>query len=1013
MLKSTSYFRGVECPFRETCRRPYCHFRHRGRLVRSDVGGGEARNSTAEYDPYSPELPPIPSSSLDNDILGVVLEPSRDILELEKVNKAIEEVKNEVEREQRKYEVLLETQKEYNPTPKRLANPSSFSPLEYDPIDSGKSGLCYNPTLLSHSVKPCKYTLDDLEKETIKKKCIEYVPSKISKHNTKKYVIDNSKPCTDMEYDPMSNYSARLLSKGKHQKMTKRSRVVGPDDSCAPCIKKSRSQTSDVLVQAKFSDSEDDSGTPILTNKNSFLAEAKDKTTRTVKESAVQHNVNDVGNRGKDLVKVNPVQYKGMKKSDSGKNKTIDKGLKREKSKKVVRNSVIDAKNGKMLACDEKTKKNLVQNAPRLCAESLSVSISLSKNKRITNNAASKPNAGLHAKESKHVVCEIHDKFRAKKLKSESFGKSKEPSERTAKSRTKQRTLSHVDLFGDESSGEEEENKNKSSSKSCNQVAKKTNCTPRRSSTSSVDSSESHYSILENNLDSDHDTMEECLRVFNESLDVKTEDKGRKGKQLCESNSEKNGENSMPPGQKKRISHVHSNHADSASKPVCSARRPTPQEICYRRIKKAQEQAIELLSQQQVIPLTTNVQKSPLALPGEKKRIAHVPGLPTSSSQSTHSTQQEKSPSTRSSSSSLQHRTLAGMASKTTSNTVHKRRAHIPSLQSATLKRPVIPVEYGAKVPTTIRQRYLNMFIDECLKFCCSHQEAFDKALEEEKGVYSRSSSRNIYLNVAVNTLKKLRNQESSNKSNKVTSQKVNKKGISHKSVLEGKLTVKNSSSVQNSDCQGEQSTDVILYKQLKNYILTPEQLKDHGYPLAHPEKPGKAVVFTEEEKKSSSSSIRICCRCGVEFMVTQSGKYVRQEECVHHWGRLRRQRVPGGWETQYSCCSGAVGSTGCQIAKQHVQDGRKENLDGFVKTFEKLHNPEDSPGVFALDCEMCYTTKGLELTRITVINSQLKVVYDTFVQPDSTIVDYNTSAFLMSDSKRLRGSHYSALSRH
>ncbi|XP_068089964.1 RNA exonuclease 1 homolog isoform X3 [Hyperolius riggenbachi] len=870
MLKSTSYFRGVECPFRETCRRPYCHFRHRGRLVRSDVGGGEARNSTAEYDPYSPELPPIPSSSLDNDILGVVLEPSRDILELEKVNKAIEEVKNEVEREQRKYEVLLETQKEYNPTPKRLANPSSFSPLEYDPIDSGKSGLCYNPTLLSHSVKPCKYTLDDLEKETIKKKCIEYVPSKISKHNTKKYVIDNSKPCTDMEYDPMSNYSARLLSKGKHQKMTKRSRVVGPDDSCAPCIKKSRSQTSDVLVQAKFSDSEDDSGTPILTNKNSFLAEAKDKTTRTVKESAVQHNVNDVGNRGKDLVKVNPVQYKGMKKSDSGKNKTIDKGLKREKSKKVVRNSVIDAKNGKMLACDEKTKKNLVQNAPRLCAESLSVSISLSKNKRITNNAASKPNAGLHAKESKHVVCEIHDKFRAKKLKSESFGKSKEPSERTAKSRTKQRTLSHVDLFGDESSGEEEENKNKSSSKSCNQVAKKTNCTPRRSSTSSVDSSESHYSILENNLDSDHDTMEECLRVFNESLDVKTEDKGRKGKQLCESNSEKNGENSMPPGQKKRISHVHSNH-------------------------------------------------------------------------------------------------------------------------SATLKRPVIPVEYGAKVPTTIRQRYLNMFIDECLKFCCSHQEAFDKALEEEKGVYSRSSSRNIYLNVAVNTLKKLRNQESSNKSNKVTSQKVNKKGISHKSVLEGKLTVKNSSSVQNSDCQGEQSTDVILYKQLKNYILTPEQLKDHGYPLAHPEKPGKAVVFTEEEKKSSSSSIRICCRCGVEFMVTQSGKYVRQEECVHHWGRLRRQRVPGGWETQYSCCSGAVGSTGCQIAKQHVQDGRKENLDGFVKTFEKLHNPEDSPGVFALDCEMCYTTKGLELTRITVINSQLKVVYDTFVQPDSTIVDYNT----------------------
>lgn len=125
--------------------------------------------------------------------------------------------------------------------------------------------------------------------------------------------------------------------------------------------------------------------------------------------------------------------------------------------------------------------------------------------------------------------------------------------------------------------------------------------------------------------------------------------------------------------------------------------------------------------------------------------------------------------------------------------------------------------------------------------------------------------------------------------------------------------------------------------------------------------------------------------------MVTPSGKCVRQEECVHHWGRLRRQRAPGGWETHYNCCSGAVGSTGCQVAKQHVQDGRKDNLEGFVKTFEKSNTPEGNAGVFALDCEMCYTTKGLELTRVTVINSQLKVVYDTFVQPDNKIVDYNT----------------------
>lgn len=41
------------------------------------------------------------------------------------------------------------------------------------------------------------------------------------------------------------------------------------------------------------------------------------------------------------------------------------------------------------------------------------------------------------------------------------------------------------------------------------------------------------------------------------------------------------------------------------------------------------------------------------------------------------------------------------------------------------MKRPVIPTEFGAKVPTNVRQRYLNNFIDECMKFCPSEDLAF------------------------------------------------------------------------------------------------------------------------------------------------------------------------------------------------------------------------------------------------------------------------------------------------
>ena len=45
----------------------------------------------------------------------------------------------------------------------------------------------------------------------------------------------------------------------------------------------------------------------------------------------------------------------------------------------------------------------------------------------------------------------------------------------------------------------------------------------------------------------------------------------------------------------------------------------------------------------------------------------------------------------------------------------------------------------------------------------------------------------------------------------------------------------------------------------------------------------------------------------------------------------------------------------------------------------------------FALDCEMCYTTRGIELTRITVVDDDGNTTYETFVKPDNKIIDYNT----------------------
>ncbi|XP_076647717.1 uncharacterized protein LOC143356152 isoform X2 [Halictus rubicundus] len=159
----------------------------------------------------------------------------------------------------------------------------------------------------------------------------------------------------------------------------------------------------------------------------------------------------------------------------------------------------------------------------------------------------------------------------------------------------------------------------------------------------------------------------------------------------------------------------------------------------------------------------------------------------------------------------------------------------------------------------------------------------------------------------------------------------------------------------------------------------------------------------------------RQCARCHKNFYVNRhDGEYLQEDRCVYHWGKFRSGIVNGLHRNAWECCQGRESSRGCTNARMHVWTGLSPGyngpLEGYVCTQPAGIVPSDGNyGVFALDCEMCFTRRGLELAKVTVVDMDGNVVYDTLVRPDAEVIDHNTrfSGITAKDlsraSKRLR----------
>ncbi|XP_020290126.1 uncharacterized protein LOC109857817 [Pseudomyrmex gracilis] len=222
--------------------------------------------------------------------------------------------------------------------------------------------------------------------------------------------------------------------------------------------------------------------------------------------------------------------------------------------------------------------------------------------------------------------------------------------------------------------------------------------------------------------------------------------------------------------------------------------------------------------------------------------------------------------------------------------------------------------------------------------------------------------------------------------------------------------------------------TDPDIANILSKYLLTIQELSSYGFPTRLLD---RVIIKYKPYKRTSSSAEqsdqeqeiddaessdnnsndelatnnqiklikRSCSRCIKDFYVDQNGKCVTEETCYYHWGK-RKYYSYNKSDAHWSCCNQKIESctTACTTAKQHVWIGLVPGENGpytdFVFTDSsqaKEKSVTGYDGVYALDCEMCFTQNGLELTRVSVVNMKGIPIYNEFVKPKFEIIDYNS----------------------
>ncbi|KAI4248703.1 MAG: hypothetical protein LQ352_005854 [Teloschistes flavicans] len=178
------------------------------------------------------------------------------------------------------------------------------------------------------------------------------------------------------------------------------------------------------------------------------------------------------------------------------------------------------------------------------------------------------------------------------------------------------------------------------------------------------------------------------------------------------------------------------------------------------------------------------------------------------------------------------------------------------------------------------------------------------------------------------------------------------------------------------------------------------EGLSKHGYVTAEV---SEDEIEAARKGLETSQGWEQCDRCSTRFQVfpgrrAEDGALTSGGTCTYHWAKPRRPPTAKGDKPRdltYACCDQPMGvSAGCTKADSHVFKISDPKRLALVMPFKQTPIPEstDLPGAVCFDCEMGYTTFGMELIRLTATAwPDGREVLDVLVRPLGEVLDLNS----------------------